>query len=258
MIRILTGLLLAYIAWVLAFYAPAWALVAAIVAVTVLALREFFAIIGKFGLKPFHIAGQAAGAVWLLTPNLDRGYAATLLAVLLLSGTAFARVPVREFLPTAGVTLLGVVYIAGPMLYGILLHGISPHWFAFVLVVVGIGDSVALAVGKTWGRRALAPIASPHKTWEGTVASLVFGILSGAGYAAEFMGGEVHWIEGAVAGAVFNAVGQIGDLAESIMKRAAGVKDSSHILPGHGGVLDRIDGLLFAIPVAYGYLAYLR
>lgn len=258
MVRILTGLLLACVAWALTFFAPAWALVAAIVAVSVIALREFFTIVGNFGLQPFHVAGQVAGAVWLLTPNLDRGYAATLLAILLLSAAAFERVPVREFLPTAAVTLTGVVYIAGPLLYGILLHGVSPHWFAFVLVVVCIGDSIALAVGKTWGRHSLAPIASPHKTWEGTIASLVFGILSGAGYAAAFMTGEVHWVEGAIVGLAVNVAGQAGDLVESIMKRSAGVKDSGHILPGHGGVLDRIDGLLFAIPVAYGYLVYLR
>ncbi len=258
MIRILTGLLLASVAWALAFYAPSWVLVASLLAVTVLALREFFSIISKFGLRPFHISGQVAGALWLLTPNLDRGYAATMLAILLLSEAALAGVPVPDFLPTTALTLTGIIYIAGPMFYGILLHDISPHWFAFTLVVVAIGDSIALAVGRTLGRRPLAPVASPHKTWEGTIASLTTGVLAGAGYAAAFMAGEVHWAEGAILGLVFNAFGQLGDLAESIMKRAAGVKDSSHILPGHGGVLDRVDGFLFAIPVAYGYVAFLR
>ena len=258
MVRILTGLLLALGAWVLAFKVPTAALVATVVLLAALALHELFGIAAKCGLKSFQVAGQTAAALWLLTPNLDRGYLATLTLIALLGAAVFDRVAQRELLPTAAVTLAGVVYVAGPMLCGLLLHDISPHWLVFVFVVVAVGDSFALATGKSMGRHPLAPQASPNKTWEGTVASAVLGPLAGAWYVATFLSQESSLLEGALLALLVNVVSQIGDIAESLLKRSAGLKDSGNILPGHGGMLDRIDGLLFAMPIAYGYLQFLR
>lgn len=258
MVRILTGLLLAVGAYAIVFVAPPVILVATVVAMGTLALHEFFGLATKSGLRTLRAPGHLAVALWLLTPNLDRGYFATLLAICLLGAGILARVPVAEVLPTAAVTLAGVVYVAGPMLSGLLLHDISPHWLAYVLIIVAIGDSVALGVGRAIGRHPLAPLASPRKTWEGTVASLVAGTLAGSLYAAVFLSESIQPAESVALALVINVFGQVGDIAESVIKRAAGTKDSGNILPGHGGVLDRIDGLLFAMPVAYGYLQYLR
>ena len=258
MVRILTGLLLAAGAFAVVFVTPRVILIATVVALGALALHEFFGLATKSGLRTLRVPGHLAAALWLLTPNLDRGYFATLLAICLLGTAVFARIPIAEVLPTAAVTLAGVVYVAGPILSGLLLHDISPHWLAYVLIIVAIGDSVALGVGRAIGRHALAPSASPHKTWEGTIASLVAGSLAGCSYATFFLGGSIQLAEAAALALVINVFGQVGDIAESVMKRAAGAKDSGNLLPGHGGVLDRIDGLLFAMPVAYGYLHFLR
>ena len=258
MVRILTGLLLAAGAFGIVFVAPRVVLIATVVALGALALHEFFGITTRTGLRTFRTPGHLATALWLLTPHLDRGYFATLLAICLLATGIFARAPVAEVLPTAAVTLAGVVYIAGPMLSGLLLHDMSPHWLAYVLIIVAVGDSVALGVGRAIGRHPLAPEASPRKTWEGTIASLVAGTLAGWTYATVFLDGSIHPAESAALAVVVNVFGQVGDIAQSVMKRAAGMKDSGSILPGHGGLLDRIDGFLFAMPAAYGYLYYLR
>lgn len=258
LIRIATGLLLAAGAWVLAFTAPRAALVAVVVLLSALALHELFSIAAKCGLRPLYLAGQAAAALWLLTPNLDRGYLATLLLISLLGAAVFRRSSQKELLPSAAATLAGVVYVAGPMLCGLLLHDLSPHWLVFVLVVVAVGDSIALAIGRTVGRHPLAPIASPKKTWEGTTGSALAGTMAGAWYVSTFLAFDSSWLEGILLALLVNVVSQIGDIAESVMKRSAGLKDSGNILPGHGGILDRLDGLLFAMPVAYGYLQFLR
>lgn len=127
---------------------------------------------------------------------------------------------------------------------------------AFVLSLLGaiwVGDSAAYAVGRRWGRRALAPRVSPKKTWEGAVAcfvatALVFWLL------LRWWVPKFPSLEGLVLGALLGIVGQLGDLAESQLKRDAGVKDSSALLPGHGGMLDRIDSLLFAGASVYLWL----
>ena len=258
MVRIVTGLSLAAGAWVLAFKAPSAVLLATTVLLSALALHELFGIAAKCGLSSFPVAGHAAAALWLVTPNLDRGYLATLLLISLLGAAVFERTTQKQPLSAAAITLSSVVYVAGPMLCGLLLHDISPHWLVFVLVVVGVGDSTALAIGKMVGRHPLAPVASPKKTWEGTIASAVAGPVAGGWYVATFLAHDSSLLEGTLLALLVNVVGQVGDIAESVLKRSAGVKDSGTILPGHGGILDRIDALLFAMPFAYGYLQFLR
>jgi phosphatidate cytidylyltransferase len=124
-----------------------------------------------------------------------------------------------------------------------------------------VGDVAALYIGKAWGRHKLAPRISPNKTWEGAVGSLAGSVLMAASLwgLAELLEqwdsavlsypGEIwYWVSLAV---VVNIAAQVGDLAESALKRSAGVKDSGSLLPGHGGVLDRIDALLLAAPVLW-------
>lgn len=258
MVRVLIGLALAAGAWVLTFRAPPAALLATAAVVTVLALREFFVIAPAGGARPFEKLGYAGGLLWLLLPNLDRGYFLSLYMILLLATGVLGGLPLRAVLPAAGLTVSGVLYIAGPMLWGLLLHDISPHWLAFVLLVTALGDASAWAVGKTFGRHKLAPLVSPQKTWEGCLSSIVFGTGSGVAYAAVFLGGQTGHMEAAALALVANIFGQLGDLAESAIKRADKRKNSGQLIPGHGGVLDRIDGLLFAIPALFGYLRYMR
>jgi phosphatidate cytidylyltransferase len=125
-------------------------------------------------------------------------------------------------------------------------------WTAAVMVVVWGMDTAAYGVGKVIGRRKLCPTISPGKTVEGAVAALAA--------AGALTAGAGHWlglplVHGVVLGMMLGVVGQGGDLFESALKRAAGVKDSGALLPGHGGLLDRFDSLIFVAPVAYYYLA---
>ena len=167
MIRVLVGLALGVFAWSLVFLAPPPVLVAAVAVVAILALREFFAIAAAAGTRPFAILGFAGALLWLLLPGLDRGYFLSLFLILLLGAGVLGGRPLRSVLPAAGLTAAGLIYVAGPMLWGLLLHGMSPHWLAFAFIVTAVGDSAALAGGMALGRHQLAPRISPHKTWEG-------------------------------------------------------------------------------------------
>jgi phosphatidate cytidylyltransferase len=122
-------------------------------------------------------------------------------------------------------------------------------WVLTVVLAIWVGDSVALLAGQVLGKKKLAPIISPNKSQEGAVAGLLASMVVGAVSFQAF--GLADWWMGLIAGAIIGLAGQIGDLAESLLKRQAGVKDSGSIVPGHGGVLDRIDALLFAFPVGF-------
>lgn len=252
--RVLTGLALALGAWALAFHAPVQVFWAASVLLAGLTLHEFYRIAARSGLQPLSKAGLAAAVLWIVVPNLDRGYLATILALALLGAATLAHLAVDKILLSAAVTALGVLYVAGPVLASIRLHERSPHWLVLVIVTVAVGDSVALAAGRLFGRHQLAPVLSPKKTWEGTAASVLASVLAGTGYAAHFLEGDISLAAAAGLALALNLAGQLGDLVESALKRSANVKDSSSLLPGHGGLLDRLDGMLFAVPLAYGYL----
>jgi phosphatidate cytidylyltransferase len=137
----------------------------------------------------------------------------------------------------------------------------GPSLLIFLLCVVWAGDTAALYVGRAWGRHKLAPALSPNKTWEGSLGSvagsvLVAGVLLGLAALLDIWDSARlsypddvwYWLLLAV---VVNVAAQLGDLAESALKRSAGVKDSGTLLPGHGGILDRIDALLLAAPVMW-------
>lgn len=122
-------------------------------------------------------------------------------------------------------------------------------WALTVVLVIWVGDSAALLAGRALGEQKLAPLISPNKSQEGALAGFLVSTAVGAVSFQSFGLGE--WWMGLFAGAVIGLSGQIGDLAESVLKRQAGMKDSGSIIPGHGGVLDRIDALLFAFPAGF-------
>jgi len=167
--------------------------------------------------------------------------------------TLFTKRPLVETLPSAGTSASGLVLVAFPLSYAIRLHGSGtqgPGLLLFAMVIIWVGDTAAYFVGRSIGKHALAPHLSPKKTWEGTIASFV-GSLIVAVVFARFMTVPLPHLLGMAA--VGNVAGQVGDLLESAYKRSAGIKDSGSILPGHGGVLDRIDALILAIPVVWYY-----
>jgi phosphatidate cytidylyltransferase len=154
-------------------------------------------------------------------------------------------------------TLLGVMYVNWLLGFAILLHARAegPALVLFLVGVTWIGETLAYAVGSTVGRRRLAPVISPRKTVEGAVAQAAASVVAAGLLAAWLLPGcGATW--GLAAGAVLGVVGQVGDLAESVVKRSVSLKDTGGLIPGHGGLLDRVDSLLFNAPVLYFYAAY--
>jgi phosphatidate cytidylyltransferase len=143
--------------------------------------------------------------------------------------------------------------VAFPLTFAVRLHAVpreGPQLLLFALVITWVGDSAAYFVGRAIGRHSLAPHLSPKKTWEGSAASLAGSLLVAILF-ARFVNVPLPHLLG-MAG-FGNLAGQAGDLLESAYKRSAGVKDSGGLLPGHGGMLDRIDALILTIPVVWYY-----
>jgi phosphatidate cytidylyltransferase len=170
---------------------------------------------------------------------------------------------VEQVMADSSASIFCMFYLGSTLLALPALHeqANGPSLVAFLLCVVWAGDTAALYIGRTWGRHKLAPRLSPGKSWEGSLGSvagslIAAGILLGlANYlqahdsaVLSFPDETIYWLGLAV---VVNIAAQVGDLVESAIKRSAGVKDSGSLLPGHGGVLDRIDALLLAAPALW-------
>ena len=167
--------------------------------------------------------------------------------------TLWTKRPLVEALPAAGISASGLILIAFPLSYALRLHGLRVQGrplLLFALVITWVGDSAAYFVGRSIGKHALAPRLSPKKTWEGTVASILGSLIAALIFVRFMTVPLVHLLGMAAVG---NVAGQVGDLLESAYKRSSGIKDSGSLLPGHGGVLDRIDALILAIPVVWYY-----
>jgi phosphatidate cytidylyltransferase len=218
-----------------------------------MALYEFFRIAG---IRHGHaeIPGALAGLALLFAPE---PFVAVILISLAAMTLALFAADLRDSLPHTAALVLGVLYIFGAWRCAMALRGLNPHWLMIALLVSWAGDTTALYVGRAFGRRKMAPVISPGKTWAGAAGS-VAGATAAAGVYAHYLLPAIS-VWGAVAvAAVGNMAGQIGDLCESAFKRGAGVKDSGSTLPGHGGWLDRIDSSLFAIPAVYAILRFMR
>lgn len=237
-----------------------------IAAVAVITLWEYFRIVFTGHAPPVprhaHVWSYAAAAgIVLVMPYHGFPAVAALSAVHLLGAAVMSilRYKVSSDAPVVVLKqVFGVTYIAFFLSFLVLLYdgrqGI--HWVFLLLAVIAAGDTAAYYAGRFLGRHALCPSVSPKKTVEGAIGGLVANVLVAVGYTLLFI--PALSVPGAVVFALsVGAVGQAGDLFESEFKRAAGVKDSGGLLPGHGGFLDRIDALLFALPVAYLLKEYL-
>ncbi len=247
--RVLTAAALVPLVVYVVLWANSWIFLAVVFAVAYLCWREYDSIAARYGFGAPGIVGAIAGYLLLAWQN----DAWLLIALVALALLAMRMDELARALPNAALALIGVVYVFGGWKCAILLRGINPHWLMFGLLVNWAGDVGAYYVGRKLGRHRLAPRVSPAKSWEGAAASAASATILAGAYLVYFIGGMgiAHAIGITVAA---NIAGQFGDLAESAMKRGAGVKDSGTILPGHGGFLDRVDSTLFALPVIYAYL----
>ncbi|HXM91884.1 MAG TPA: phosphatidate cytidylyltransferase [Candidatus Dormibacteraeota bacterium] len=199
-----------------------------------------------------------ARLAWLFHRFFPRAEDAVFLFVLGIAViTLSTRRPIVEVLPSAGISSSGLLLVAFPLTYAIRLHALGregPRLLLFVLVLIWASDSAAYFAGRALGKHPFAPHLSPKKTWEGSIAGFASSIVVAFAFTRWLSVPIVILLGGAAVG---NIAGQIGDLLESAYKRSAGVKDSGALLPGHGGMLDRIDALILAIPVVWYYFVLL-
>ena len=263
--RVLTAIPLIVAVLAIVFFGPLWSLALAAGVVAALALMEYRTLARAHGAElpiSWLIASTALlfGATLRLPEGVLPGLA--LLAFLLFT-IAGVRAPVERVLLDTALGGFGLLYIAYPLtlLPLIKAHDDGPGLLALLFASVWAGDIAALYGGRRFGRHKFAPRLSPNKTWEGAAASVAGSVLSAlavfyAGLALADRGSTALHLSGpawqaALLAVALNAAAQVGDLLESAIKRGAGVKDSGTLLPGHGGVLDRIDALLLATPVLW-------
>ena len=290
--RIATAVVLIPIVLLLVLRAPVPVLAVAAAAVALLTIHEFLKLIESYGVQPVRRPTYIfVGLFFLLlalsaadTPLLSTGkflvivgFACGMAPFVFLTVT-MRRAEMSAAYPAAAASAFAFVYIAQPMsmLVQLRQQAAGSFWLLYLLLVVWAGDIFAYFVGRSLGRNRMAPSISPKKTWEGAAASLaaslVVGILlynHGLQISSALLRvGLIERRDGLfglekpdVAPIILltialNVAAQLGDLVESLIKRGAGVKDSGAILPGHGGMLDRIDALLFAAPVLWYYAAW--
>jgi phosphatidate cytidylyltransferase len=275
--RLLTGAILIPVVVAIVWWAPLGVVAILATVVAALALMEFFVLAEQSGSHPYPfwtlISSSAIffaqwasvqSRTWRLSGDLRLMRLSPVLApplelVLLvfvvgLALTVFSsKRPLKNALGDMGASVTAVIFIALPLSTTIRLVAVDvlgPKLLLFALALVWAGDTLAYFVGKYFGRRQMAPSLSAKKTWEGAAANLIGSLIVGAAFAGPL---RIDPRQCMIMAGLANVAGQIGDLLESAYKRSAGVKDSGTLLPGHGGVLDRIDALILAAPAVWYY-----
>jgi phosphatidate cytidylyltransferase len=291
--RVATAVVLIPIVLALVLRAPIAALAAVAGLVALLAVEELLRLSEAYGIRPLRWPTLIFVALFFLLLGFDVGggkpllstaafacgatLAATLAAFFFLS-IAMRRVDLTGAFPAALVSAFAFIYVSLPLA---MLVQIRQQWSGaflvlYLLLVVWAGDIFAYFIGRSLGRTLMSPRISPQKTWEGALASMAASLIVGMllyNYALPISSAllKAHLITrengffalqnpplwpALLLSALINIAAQLGDLVESLIKRGAGVKDSGTILPGHGGMLDRVDALLFAAPVLWYYAAW--
>lgn len=273
--RVLTAVVLAPAVAALVWFSPPEIVAAGAAVVALVALREFFLLGERVGLRAFQKWTMFSAAALFFaqyaeglreTHRFGLGFflvrearfsdvsIEAVLLLFLLGAAAIGlgtRRPLPEVLPAVSISSAGLLFIALPFSYVVRineLERIGRELLLFTLCLVWAGDTLAYLVGRSLGRMLMAPVLSPKKTWEGAFANLLGSLLVAVLF-ARWLEVDVHVL--LVVAGLGNVAGQMGDLMESAYKRGAAVKDSGALLPGHGGMLDRVDALIFAAPVVW-------
>jgi phosphatidate cytidylyltransferase len=282
-VRLLTAAVLIPLVVVAVWFGPNWLVAGLAAIIAIAALLEFFAMAARAGLRAYRIwscltalaifaqqwhAARVASIARLgdLLYNARSPQVSLELVLFgfLLGVAAIAlgsRRPLPEVFSAVSISAAGLMVVVLPFSAVVRLHGVDipgpqplgPQLLLFTLVLVWVGDSAAFFAGRGLGRWKMSPQISPNKTWEGACANLLGALLVGAVFGYWTKIPPAHILAMSALGSV---AGQVGDLFKSAFKRSAGVKDSGTILPGHGGILDRIDALIFAAPAIWYYFQW--
>jgi phosphatidate cytidylyltransferase len=223
-------------------------------------LIEFYRMIAAKELPCWQWLGVAFGLIlplaFYLGGEATQAVVAAVVILTLMTGL-FVQQDLATSVQSAAFTLLGVFYVGWLLSYLILLRLLSagPFYIFYIFGVVWLGDAVAMYVGKCLGQHKLAPIVSPGKTIEGAVGGIC-GSLCGAALGGFWFLEHLTLTQLLTIGGILAVLGQVGDLSESLLKRSVGIKDSGVLIPGHGGILDKVDGILFGAPALYYYVLY--
>jgi len=275
-VRVLTAAILIPLVIAAIWWGTTWLIAIAAAFVAITAMLEFFSIAARLGAQAYRLwtCLAAAGIIaqqWYasrmasitrLGDLLDRSPRITLEFILFAFVLGVATIAVgskrslTEVLPSISVSAAGLVFVVLPFSAVVRLHGVDvsgPRLLLFTVTLVWVGDSAAYFAGRGIGRWKMSPQISPNKTWEGAGANFLGALFVAAVFGYWSRIPPAHMLAMGAAGSV---AGQLGDLFESTWKRSAGVKDSGTILPGHGGMLDRIDALILAAPAVWYYFEW--
>jgi phosphatidate cytidylyltransferase len=250
--RISTAVVMVPVMLGVVIFAPGWLFAVAVAVLAVLTIREYFDLAEKQSLEPQRYVGYALAALCVALPMIPNPVPIEAAMVVLTLTIAMYSRSLVAVGPSAASTVFGVLYVALPFSLWVRLR-MMPGGVAlalYALTIIWVSDTSAYFGGRLLGRHKLAPRISPGKTWEGSIFSIVGAVIFGYFY-LRYALPDIPLTESLIMAVTVNIAGQLGDLAESAMKRGAGVKDSGTLLPGHGGALDRVDALLFAIPVLW-------
>ena len=252
--RVLSTLILLPVVLTIVMAGPVWLFGATIVLIGAASQWEFTGMFARAGIRTYRTIGLVGGvAVTASFADKLRDFNGLPFTAVLLAVLAATLWRTMAWEPVA-ITVFGICYVNWLLGYGFWLRDLpsGKEWVLLLIAVTWLGETAAYLVGSSVGRHLLAPVISPRKTVEGAVAQFCVSVLAAVAAQAWFF--RTLPVGHAVAvGALLGVVGQVGDLVESALKRSVGTKDTGHMIPGHGGMLDRIDSLLFNTPVLFYY-----
>ena len=270
--RVLSAVLLIPLIIILVWWSV-WSVAATVLIAAVICLIELYGAFRQGGYQPRVVVGigvalaiglaitlQAVASYDLLLPAITLAVIVSLVAELAYRNQVGS-------LPSWGLTFAGALYISWLLSHFVLLRsidapplgdsvfkqfGMQPGvaWIYYICAITWLQDTGAYFVGRSFGRHKLAPILSPKKTWEGAAGGMLGAILTGV-VCVPLLGLPITVAQGTLLGVVGGIAGPLGDLSESLIKRQVGLKDAGNLIPGHGGILDRADSLLFTAPLLY-------
>lgn len=261
LLRSLTILVAVPIIWGCVFYGGLYFL-GMLLLLALFSVNEFYSLMMKKGYYPAFVVGNVITIFFIVFAyySLNKGWEPAHAAILTIAATIALMAGVflkreEDTIVDVAVTVLGMIYIGWFFSYFLFIRNLTDHggYLFFLMFTIWGMDTVAYLVGKKFGKHKMAPNISPNKSWEGAIAGFITCII-----AADIFSGfaQINGTHAIILGVIICVVAQLSDLVESVIKRDAGVKDASSIVPGHGGVLDRMDSFILTAPLMYYYVVW--